>query len=239
MVRRITRKEIKQPDEFISTTAQVLSYVVSHTRTIVPAGVVILALIGGIVFYRYQAQSRDLKSQEMLFRAMRAYDRYLALSADKQEADSEEEKEEGQENQAREAMAEAEAGLQKIVDSYPNTDAAWQARFYLANIRYDVRDYLAAVDAYEKILERSWMKKNTNIRAIVLYNLGHLYETLGYMERALEYYRGVMELGSTLYTQVIGEDLRRIQWKSDVLQGRRQTGVPKVAAPEPPAAPGP
>lgn len=234
MVRRITRKEMKQPDEFISTTTQVIGFIARNLRTIVPAVIVLLIAGAGIAFSRYQAQEREQKAQEMLFRAQFAHQRYLAFPpVDDEEQEVQEEKKKEKEQ----LLKDAEARLRTLIETYPNTDAAWHAQFTLASILYEQRDFLAAIDTYEKIRAHRIVKKNTNVKAILDYNLGHLYETLGYMERALEYYRSVMELGSNLYTQMIGEDLKRVQWKSDILQGKHQPGLGGGTAPAPAGKP--
>jgi len=235
LVRRITRKEIKQPDEFISMATQVVNFI-GRNRSIFAAALLgILIAAGVVLLIIYQGNKKENTAQILLYQGLSDFrGPTLDLAAFGIQAPEKTETPE----ELKEKYKKAEAKFLEVIEKYPKTDAAWQARFYLANCRYQLGDSLAAIDSYDKILDEK-KTKNMNLLAMINYNLGFLYENMGYMDRAIEYYRSVMEMGSNLYTQLIGEDLKRVQWKSEYLKQNRAQGMPGGPAGPNPTGPAP
>jgi len=240
LVRRITRKDIKKPDEFIKDTTKGIDFVLKNRSIFISAILAILVISAVVLIVAYQGKQKEEKAQVFLYQAIRDF-RGPTLDLSELGIPKPEEKAETPAEKT-ERVKRAEAKFVEIAEKYPKTQAAWQARFYLANCQYQLGDSLAAIDTYQKILDGK-KPKDLNVTAMITYNLGFLYENLGYMDRAIEYYRSVMELGSNLYTQLIGEDLKRAQWKSEYLKQNRPQGMapgtPPGSAPAGgPAAPG-
>ncbi|MDD5224059.1 MAG: tetratricopeptide repeat protein [bacterium] len=236
MVRRITRKEIKKPDEFIKDTTKAFDFVLKNSSIFISVLLAIMVIAAVVFIVVFQGKKTEEKAQVFLYQAIRDFRgptldlSELGIPKPDEKAESPAEK--------TERVKMAEAKFLEIAEKYPKTQAAWQARFYLANCQYQLGDSLAAIDSYQKILDSKKLK-DLNLTAMITYNLGFLYENLGYMDRAIEYYRSVMELGSNLYTQLIGEDLKRAQWKSEYLKQNRPQGMAPAGGPAAPGQPQP
>ena len=236
MVRRITRKDIKKPDEFIKDTTKGIDFVVKHRSIFISAILAILLIAGVVLLFIYQGKKKEDKAQAFLYQAIHDF-RGPTLDLTELGIPNPDNSKEETAAEKTERYKKAETKFLEIAEKYPKTNAAWQARFYLANCQYQLGDSLAAIDTYQKILDDKKLK-DMNLQAMITYNLGFLFENQGYMDRAIEYYRSVMEMGSNLYTQLVGEDLKRAQWKSEYLKQNRPQGT-SLGAPSGPAISGP
>lgn len=77
--RRIPRRELKKPDEFISTTGRVLRFLVEHRRKALYLILAIVAGVGGTFGYRYYERKQEAGAEIALHQALSLKDRADAL----------------------------------------------------------------------------------------------------------------------------------------------------------------
>ena len=60
--KKISRKKLKEPDEFVSTTTQILEYVSDNWKVFVSGGVVLLLVVGGVFMWRASKIKNEKKA---------------------------------------------------------------------------------------------------------------------------------------------------------------------------------
>jgi hypothetical protein len=129
MSERLTRKEIKQEDEFTTAMGRSVEYAESHTRMLVLAvGGVILAaaLLGGLYWF---LQNRATEANEALGKAIRVYRAPIVATGARPDDPQEP-------SFANEAVRQASAKklLQEVKSRYGMSDAADVADLFLAGL---------------------------------------------------------------------------------------------------------
>jgi hypothetical protein len=64
--KRITKKKLKEPDEFITLTQRSLLFIETHAKKVVTAGVVLLVIVLGIVFYEMWDRKKETDAGQKL-----------------------------------------------------------------------------------------------------------------------------------------------------------------------------
>jgi predicted negative regulator of RcsB-dependent stress response len=121
MARRITRKQLKQSDEFVSTVDSMMHWLSENWRPIATtlAGVAAVAIIWWL--YGLWSTSRTEDASYALHHAITTYEGDSSIGQLEPSGDP----------------AAAEAELLEIIDHYGKTDQADMARLYLARIHFD------------------------------------------------------------------------------------------------------
>jgi tetratricopeptide (TPR) repeat protein len=165
--KRITRKEIKQPDEFITFSARAVEFAQAHTREITIGVASVLAL--GLLIWAVSAHSKKKEAQ-----ASRLLGQAQALlqpiSAEAQA---------GQPVPAEttpdpQAVARALVLLQDLVENYKRTEASKVARILLGQRYYEEGDYDAAIDTYETFLKKP--NRKPELKAMAREGLAYAHE---------------------------------------------------------------
>ena len=211
MARRITRKQLKQNDEFVSTMDVVVEWLSDNWRPIAGAlaGICIIAIIWWAVGLWSESRSDD--AAYALAQAVETYEGDQAGGGLEPAGDA----------------AAAEAELREVIADYGSTDQADMARIYLARIHFDrdemdeARDLLVGLaerhrdDAIGRIatldlihlriasgqatevaaeLEAMVVGSNPSLpRDVALYELGKLYLAEQRPEQASEYFQKLVD----------------------------------------------
>ncbi|HSM00520.1 MAG TPA: tetratricopeptide repeat protein [Candidatus Limnocylindria bacterium] len=127
MARKIkyTRKDLKSPDEFISTLGRMTMWVKENRVTVIAAFAVVFLVLGGILGTRAYSRWQETKASRDLWPYLNQAREYLQSPTD---TDSEK-------------LAQLEQFLVAHVNKHPGTRAAVFARYYLGSIAYRQEDY--------------------------------------------------------------------------------------------------
>ncbi|UCD71936.1 MAG: tetratricopeptide repeat protein [Syntrophobacterales bacterium] len=173
--RRISKKKLKEPDEFISTAARILLWIGQNWRLIL-IGIVIGGLVAfSIVFWRIRMKKRDLEALNSFHRASEL----LSAAEDPSSKDY------------QEALDEFE----RVRGEYPHTDAGQLAQLQLGQGFLESKRYDKAVEIYRTFLDGN--PGESLYRLIALQNLGYAYEGQGDYQSALDSFQGLVELGES------------------------------------------
>jgi len=164
--KRITRKEIKQPDEFITFSARAIEFAQAHTREIIIGVASVLAL--GLLIWAMIAYSNKKEAQASRLLAQAQ----ALLQPNPTEAQA------GQpvpaEAQADpEEAAQALVLLQDVVENYKRTEASRVARILLGQRYYEQGDYDAAIGTYVAFLKKA---KKPELKAMAREGLAYTHE---------------------------------------------------------------
>ncbi|HUA33094.1 MAG TPA: tetratricopeptide repeat protein [Candidatus Binataceae bacterium] len=156
---KLTRKELKQPDEFESLLDNIGTFVVENLQQVlVSLGVV--AAVGAIALgvYYYEAH-RDAVAGEQFYTAL---DRLKSKN-----------------------YKDAEAGFSKLADQEPGRQLGKLARFYLANAYLEDNNLPQARDTFAQFVSEDHDPLYMNL---ALTNLGVIYERMGDYKKAASAY---------------------------------------------------
>ncbi len=172
---RISKKKLKQPDEFISTAARILLWTRENLRLIL-MGIIIGALVAfSIVFWRIRTKTREAEALNSFHRASE-----ILMSA-----------EDPSSSVYREAMDEFE----RIQREYPHTDASQLTQLQLGQEFLKLKKYDKAVETYRKFLDSNPGERL--YRLFALQNLGYAYEGQGDYQRALNSFQELVDMGES------------------------------------------
>ncbi|HSL19144.1 MAG TPA: tetratricopeptide repeat protein [Methylomirabilota bacterium] len=138
MARRITRKQLKQSDEFVSTVDSMVQWTSENWRAIALAIAGVCVVAAGWWLVGAWSASRAADASYALSQAIETYEGTDIT---------------GQLEPAGDPAA-AEAQLLEVIDRFGRTDQADMARLYLARIHFDRGDTEAARDLLVGLAER-------------------------------------------------------------------------------------
>jgi len=162
---KITKKELKQPDQFQSGASRLLEYIAENRQKVYLAsgiaGVIVLLLVGwGIYQYNYEQHANAMYS--------RAYNSYK-LSGYTEDEDK--------------SYREAVTVYEELIDTYSRSDAARLAYYNMGNIYYALGEIDKSIDAYQSFLKQS--KRFGMMTSLAYYGLGYCYEARKDFDNAL------------------------------------------------------
>lgn len=131
-VKRYSKKDLKQPDEFITFSSRLLQQVIKQKNKIMAAlgGIVVLVLI--ITVMNYLSQKAENKSLLMLSAAVSRYETLL------------------DENGKVDAYQGTRDELTEIIDTHGGNIGGKLANYFLANTSFAAEDYEVSADLYRK-----------------------------------------------------------------------------------------
>ncbi|WP_448520719.1 YfgM family protein [Rhodoflexus sp.] len=153
--------------EQLSKTEQ---FAKNNRRLVIGIGVGILALIGGVIGWKYYSDQNNLKAQVELFPAVFYIEKDSLNKAIK-----------GDNNNTT-------IGLEKIVDKYGSTKAGDQAAFYLGVVKLKEGKYDEAIQYLQKFDADDWLLQ---ARAYSL--IGDAYMEKKDLDNAIKYYKKASE----------------------------------------------
>jgi len=163
MARKITKKEIEEPDSFQQALNKITQYISANRRTVYTAcGVLVLAVVAFTGWYLYRMNYNE--------KAGRLY--AMAELASIRTA------REGGAYQNNIKM------YNDIISQYPGSKTAALSYYQLGNLYYNLGDMDASIGAYGEFLKDA---SDTGDLKVLAYNgLGYCYERKGDFPRALE-----------------------------------------------------
>lgn len=177
--RKIGRKELKKPDEFITISGKIVNWCRDNLRVVTGVGVgvaLVFIIAGGVLLFRAnrEAKARDLYQEALTFLPTQS-------SESNGEAD----------------YTRATAKLEEVQQHYSSTTVATNALVDLGNIYFQQQKYSKAVSCYSDFLQRADLTHP--LHAQVLESLGETHEAQGSLQAALEVYRRLAEEGAPVY----------------------------------------
>jgi tetratricopeptide (TPR) repeat protein len=177
--RKIRRKELKKPDEFITFSSRIISWCQDNVRIVVGvlASVAVLILITSAVFL-FKAR-RETKARDLYEEALSLYQVESSTNA----------------GAANYSMATAK--LEEVKQRYHSTRVAINALMDMGNIYFQEGDYEKAIICYTDFLQRTDASHPLYEQA--LESLGETYEAKGSWQEAVEVYQRLASEGTPVY----------------------------------------
>jgi predicted negative regulator of RcsB-dependent stress response len=169
---KITRKQLKQPDEFVSWGAQALHYAVAHLKYIVLGTLLLVAIIVALVLWR----QHETVSEELAYTRLA---QGIALFHDEQRRE------------------EALTVFSQLIAEHPRTKAAVVALLYRGRCYLLKKDMAPAIQDFKSTLNKTSSKA---LRAIAFNALGNTLWMQGDFRQAMDYFQQIITSGDEWLT---------------------------------------
>lgn len=171
MAKKITKQELKKPDEFYSFSWKTLNYILEHKKEfyIALAIFVLVSVLSGS-FYAYRSV-REAKAEQIY---SSAYNTYFQRGN-------------------KDEYLKAIEIYEQLTKEYPNSHASVLAFYNMGNIYFELEEPDKAIDAYKSFLKN--FRENDILEPLAYCGLGYCHEMKKDYENALKYFQ---DFGKTL-----------------------------------------
>lgn len=175
--KRITKKQLKEPDEFITLTERAFIFIREHSRKVAGGGILLLVLILAFIVFQMWDKKKEEEAAREFGVATGLYERGVA--------------------QAREGSIQGDkdvlAKFDEIITKFPRTSSGRFSLLYKGNVYLRKGEFDEAIKAYAAFLDKSG--KERLYRYFAWEGLGHAYEGKKDYAKALEAYQKIVEVG--------------------------------------------
>lgn len=175
--RKIIRKKLKEPDEFISLTEKAFLFVSHYLKQIIIGGIVVLVIILIAVFFQRWENKKEADADQKLSLAVELYQRVSSPYR------------EGSPAEYKSAMEK----FNEVVSNFPGTMSGKLALLYGANIHLRLAEFGEAIKEYQGFLQK--IGKGKIYRLLALEGMGYAYEGMKDYEKAVQAYQKILEKG--------------------------------------------
>jgi len=169
--KKIIKKKLKKPDEFISFTEKTYISITHHSKSIGIGGAIVLILLLSIFFYQRWEKENEENAYQMFSLALETYQ---VTSVPYQEG----------------SLQNYKNVLEKfneVVTKFPNTLSGKLSMLYKGNLCLRLGEFEEAIKAYETFLQKAGKEKL--YRSFAMEGLGYSYEGKKDYEKAINAYQ--------------------------------------------------
>ncbi len=175
--KRITKKQLKEPDEFITLSERAFIFIREHSKKMAGAGIALLVLIVAVVLMQMWEKKKEEEAARAYGVASEMYERSVAQDR------------EGSTQDYKEVLAK----FDEMITKFPRTSSGEWSLLYKGNILFKQGNFDEAIKAYTAFLDKSG--KERLFRYFAWGGLGHAYEGKKDYGKALEAYQKTLEVG--------------------------------------------
>ena len=178
--KKIIKKKLKEPDEFLSFTDHAFRFISRHYKRII-TGVVILGVLLA-AFFLFQ-KWEEKKEAEAYLPFSAALELYQMLNSPYRE---------GSPSDYRSLMEK----FDEVITKFPRTSSGKLSLLYKGNLHLKLEEFDEAIKAYETFLQKAGKEKF--YRLLAMEGLGYAHEGKKEYEKAVEAYERMLEMGEGL-----------------------------------------
>jgi len=175
--KKITKKQLKEPDEFITLTERVFIFIREHSGKVAGGGILFLILILAFIVFQIWDKKKEEEAAREFGVATGLYERGIA--------------------QAREGSIQGDkdilAKFDEVITRFPRTSSGRFSFLYKGNVYLKRGEFDEAIKSYTAFLDKSG--KERLYRYFAWEGLGHAYEGRKDYAKALEAYQKIVEVG--------------------------------------------
>lgn len=177
--RKILKKKLKEPDEFITFTQKAILFLKDHFKAITTVSVIIVLIIVSVFIYFKWEEKKEHEAQRAFSQAIEAY-RVASSSS--------------YESSAKEYKNSLER-FNQIISQYPKTSSGKLSLLYKGNIHLKLGEFEEAIRSYNEFLKKG--VKERIYRVFALEGLGYAYEGKKDYKKAIEAFSKIIEIGES------------------------------------------
>ncbi|OGP74281.1 MAG: hypothetical protein A2V86_09085 [Deltaproteobacteria bacterium RBG_16_49_23] len=175
--KKITKKKLKQPDEFLSVTEKAFLFVSQHIKKMAIGALLVLVLFLSFFLFRMWDQRKEDEATQKFMLSLEAYQ---MVSSPYREASPAEYKK-------------ALEGFEEVIKTYTRTSSARSSLLYKGAIHLRLGEFDEAINAYQGFLKRA--DKERLYQLFALEGLGYAHEGKKDYEKAVKAYQEIIKLG--------------------------------------------
>ncbi len=180
--KKIIRKKLKEPDEFVSLTERAYLFVTRYVKQVVTGGIVLLAVVAVLFFYQRWEKKKEADAERRLSLAV---EMYQAVGSPNREASPAEYKNISEK-------------FDEVTSGFSGTLPGKLSLLYRGNIHLRLAEFAEAIKDYQAFLQK--IGKGKLYRLLALEGMGHAYEGAKDYEKALQTYQKIVEMGDSFYS---------------------------------------
>ncbi|MBM4276404.1 MAG: tetratricopeptide repeat protein [Deltaproteobacteria bacterium] len=175
--KKITKKKLKQPDEFISFTEKSYLFIGEHIEKISVGAILVLVLIlSFFLFWMWDQRKEDEANQKFML-ALEAYQMVSSPYREGSPAD----------------YKKALEGFEEVIKAYSRTSSAKSSLIYKGGIHLRLSEFDEAINAYDTFLRKAGQERLYQLFA--LEGLGYAHEGKKDYEKAVKAYQEIVKFG--------------------------------------------
>jgi tetratricopeptide (TPR) repeat protein len=175
--KKIIKKKLNKPDEFITLTEMTFLFISRHFKSIAAGGGIVLILILSIFIFQKWERGNEEKAYQMFRIAMETYQMVNSPYR------------EGSPQEYKNVLEK----FDEVITKFPGTSSGKIAILYKGNIDLRLGEFEEAVTTYENFLQKAGKEKL--YRSFALEGLGYSYEGKKDYEKAINTYQKIIDLG--------------------------------------------
>jgi len=175
--KKIPKKKLKQPDEFITLTERILLYLKTQIKRIFVLGGIILIIMISIYLLKIWEEKKEENAREKFNLAIEIYQKASYATHET-------------------SFKEYKDLLKKfdeLISEFPRTTSGRLSILYKGNVHLRLGKFDEAINTFQEFLKKKEKQKLYNIFA--LEGLGYAYEGKSDYENAIKYFKKVIEIG--------------------------------------------
>ena len=170
---RLSRKEIRQPDQFISFSVQIIDWTKAHLRYLIYGALGILIVATLLTGWSAWQKHREQQAEIAFYEATKLLNVTAPTITNRSQAIER---------------------LQKLVSDYGSTPAAALAYWHLGHLYFEAGEYTAALTAYQQAQQRFTRTAPPMLLALVALDVGYAQEASGACDQAITGFETVLQL---------------------------------------------
>jgi tetratricopeptide (TPR) repeat protein len=178
-MKKIIKKKLKEPDEFITLTERAYLFVTQHAKSIAGGAGIVLVLLVAFFFVQKWNERNEGNAYKTLTSAIETYQ---MVSSPYREGSPEEYKK-------------VLERFDEIITKFSGTSSGKLAVLYKGNIHFRLGEFDEAIKSYESYLEKAGKEKL--YRGFAMEGLGYSYEGKRGYEQAINAYQKLIDLGES------------------------------------------
>ncbi len=178
--RKIIKKKLKEPDEFISLTERAIHFVSRHYRRILAGGLMLIVILVAIFLFQKWEERKEAEAYQSFAAALEVYQTVNSPYREASPADYK-------------GLVEK---FDEVIAKFPRTDSGRLSLLYKANIHLRLGQFDEAIKAYQTFLHEIGKEKLYQVFAME--GLGYAYEGKKEYEKAVEAYEKALDMGEGL-----------------------------------------
>lgn len=199
--KKYTRKQLRQPDEFITQTNKAWQWVSKNAKGVAVMTAVTLLIIGGVSLWRSHAEQKAQDATSQLDKAIEIQNQTVIPGADKLPK-----RDDGVKRYSTQ-KAKLEAALKaysKVIEAHGDSGTGLLSLVLRAGVYYDLGQYDKAAKDYEAFLQKTGTDQG-RFRTAAIEGLTYTYEAQKKWDKALATLNKLEKKGQARYAALIHE----------------------------------
>lgn len=176
-IKKIIKKKLKEPDEFISLTEKAFIFITHQSKSIAVGGIIVLLLVLSLFFYQRWKTKNEGNASQLFNLAVEAYQTVSTPS--------------------REGLIQEYKNIlekfNEVIEKFPRTSSGQLSVLYKGNLHLRLGEYEEAIQSYDRFLQKAGKEKL--YRSFALEGLGYSFEGKKDYEKAINAYQKILGIG--------------------------------------------